>query len=138
MPINMSSSILNPNAKQPGGPGAGTQNPNSPFQPTPVVVTPPTNNEPIPVVVEPSSIPSTNNPFAGLGGSSKPFYGEELPWYMRSSGAASPAPEVTVNVTNTGSVIMQDEFVTAVTDAVTIGLGQGLQIKPPGSLPDFR
>jgi hypothetical protein len=33
---------------------------------------------------------------------------------------------------------MQEEFVTAVTDAVTIGLGQGLQITPPGSLPPFK
>jgi hypothetical protein len=53
------------------------------------------------------------------------------------SGFGTQAP-VTVNVTNTGSVIMQDEFVTAVTDAVTIGLGTGLKIKPPGSLPDFE
>jgi hypothetical protein len=57
---------------------------------------------------------------------------------MRSSGAASSAPEITVNVTNTGSVIMQDEFVTAVSDAVTIGLGQGLKLTPPGSLPAFE
>jgi hypothetical protein len=53
------------------------------------------------------------------------------------SGFGTQAP-VTVNVTNTGSVIMQDEFVTAVTDAVTIGLGTGLKIKPPGSLPEFE
>jgi hypothetical protein len=53
------------------------------------------------------------------------------------SGYMTQAP-ITVNVTNTGSVIMQDEFVTAVSDAVTIGLGQGLKIKPPGSLPDFE
>jgi hypothetical protein len=53
------------------------------------------------------------------------------------SGYMTQAP-VTVNVTNTGSVIMQDEFVTAVTDAVTIGLGTGLKIRPPGSLPEFE
>jgi hypothetical protein len=53
------------------------------------------------------------------------------------SGYMTQAP-ITINVTNTGSVIMQDEFVTAVTDAVTIGLGTGLKIKPPGSLPDFE
>jgi hypothetical protein len=75
-------------------------------------------------------------PTTGTG--TGPFYGQELPWYMRSSGAASSAPEITVNVTNTGSVIMQDEFVTAVSDAVTIGLGQGLKLTPPGSLPAFE
>jgi hypothetical protein len=55
-----------------------------------------------------------------------------------SAGFGTQAPPVTVNVTNTGSVIMQDEFVTAVSDAVTIGLGQGLRIRPPGSLPEFE
>jgi hypothetical protein len=53
------------------------------------------------------------------------------------SGFATQAP-VTINVTNTGSVIMQDEFVKVINDAVTVGLGQGLKIKPPGSLPDFE
>jgi hypothetical protein len=53
------------------------------------------------------------------------------------SGFGTQAP-VTVNVTNTGSVIMQDEFVKVINDAVTVGLGQGLKIKPPGSLPDFE
>jgi hypothetical protein len=53
------------------------------------------------------------------------------------SGFATQTP-VTINVTNTGSVIMQDEFVKAINDAVTVGLGQGLKIKPPGSLPDFE
>jgi len=53
------------------------------------------------------------------------------------SGYMTQTP-ITVNVTNTGTVVMQDEFVTAVTDAVTIGLGTGLKIKPPGSLPEFE
>lgn len=53
------------------------------------------------------------------------------------SGFAAQTP-VTINVTNTGSVIMQDEFVKVINDAVTVGLGQGLKIKPPGSLPDFE
>jgi hypothetical protein len=128
-PINMtSSSIMNPN--QPGGPGIGAATP------TPVastVVTPTVVN-PLPVVV--TATPTTNMPTTGTGTGT--FYGQELPWYMRSSGAASSAPEITVNVTNTGSVIMQDEFVTAVSDAVTIGLGQGLKLTPPGSLPAFE
>jgi hypothetical protein len=53
------------------------------------------------------------------------------------SGFSTQTP-VTINVTNTGSVIMQDEFVKVINDAVTVGLGQGLKIKPPGSLPDFE
>jgi hypothetical protein len=53
------------------------------------------------------------------------------------SGFGTQTP-VTINVTNTGSVIMQDEFVKVINDAVTVGLGQGLKIKPPGSLPDFE
>ena len=53
------------------------------------------------------------------------------------SGFATQTP-VTINVTNTGSVIMQDEFVKVINDAVTIGLGTGLKIRPPGSLPEFE
>jgi uncharacterized spore protein YtfJ len=131
MPINMSSSILNPNAKQPGGPGAGTQTPNSPFQPgatgggssgsgggagaTTIVPT-----EPIYV---PSSFFDLENMF---------------PVIPKTNTGSTTTPQITVNVTNTGSVIMPDELVTTITDAVTIGLGQGLKIKPPGSLPDFE
>jgi hypothetical protein len=135
MPINMSSSILNPNAKQPGGPGAGTQTPNSPYQPggtgggtsgsgsgtgggagaTTIVPTEP--------VYVPSSFFDLENLF---------------PVIPKTNTASTATPQITVNVTNNGTTIMQDEFVTAVTDAVTIGLGQGLQIKPPGSLPDFE
>ena len=134
MPINMSSSILNPNAKQPGGPGAGTQTPNSPYQPggtgggsgsgsgtgggagaTTIVPTEP--------VYVPSSFFDLENLF---------------PVIPKTNTASTATPQITVNVTNTGSVIMQEEFVTAVADAVTIGLGQGLQITPPGSLPPFK
>ncbi len=128
-PINMtSSSIMNPN--QPGGPGIGAATPT----PVTATVVTPTVVNPLPVVV--TATPTTNMPTTGTG--TGPFYGQELPWYMRSSGAPSSAPEITVNVTNTGSVIMQDEFVTAVSDAVTIGLGQGLKLTPPGSLPAFE
>ena len=87
-----------------------------------------TNNLPTPSA---TPTPVNTNPFAFLGGFSD-LYG------FTSTKTTSPTPEVTVNVTNTGSVILQDEFVTAVSDAVTIGLGQGLKIKPPGSLPEFE
>jgi hypothetical protein len=53
------------------------------------------------------------------------------------SGFGTQTP-ITVNVTNTGSVIMQDEFVKVINDAVTVGLGTGLKIRPPGSLPEFE
>jgi hypothetical protein len=134
MPINMSSSILNPNAKQPGGPGAGTQTPNSPYQPggtgggsgsgsgtgggagaTTIVPTEP--------VYVPSSFFDLENLF---------------PVIPKTNTASTATPQITVNVTNTGSVIMPNELVTTITDAVTIGLGQGLQITPPGSLPPFK
>ena len=132
-PINMtSSSIMNPN--QPGAAAAVAAA--SPTPLTATVVTPTIVN-PLPVVVTATATPapSTNNPFAGLGGDtgfSRPF---SVPGYSYTPNAA---PEITVNVTNSGSVIMQDEFVTAVSDAVTIGLGQGLKIRPPGSLPEFE
>jgi hypothetical protein len=131
MPINMSSSILNPNAKQPGGPGAGTQTPGSPYQPggtgggssgsgsdTGTITIVPT---------EPVYVPSSFFDLENL-----------FPVIPKTNTASTATPQITVNVTNTGSVIMQEEFVTAVADAVTIGLGQGLQITPPGSLPPFK
>jgi hypothetical protein len=131
MPINMSSSMLNPNQ-----PIVATQTPNSPFQPTPVVVTPPTNNEPIPVVVEPSPTPSTNNPFAGLGGSTGGF-GFSLPSYLQNTiPQTQPAP-VTVIVNNNGTTLMQDEFVKAVGDAVIVANTNGTNRFRPGSvIPD--
>jgi hypothetical protein len=132
MPVNMtSSSMLNPNQ-----PIVATQTPNSPFQPTPVVVTPPTNNEPIPVVVEPSPVPSTNNPFGGLGGSTSGF-GFSLPSYLQNINYQTTPFPVTVNVTNTGSVIMQDDFVKAVGDAVIVANTNGTNRFRPGSvIPD--
>ena len=127
----MSSSML-----KPGQPIVATQTPNSPFQPTPVVVTPPTNNEPIPVVVEPTPTPATNNPFGGLGGNTGGF-GFSLPSYLQNTiPQAAPAP-VTVNVTNTGSVIMQDDFVKAVGDAVIVANTNGTNNYRPGAvIPD--
>lgn len=127
MPINMSSSML-----KPGQPIVATQTPDSPYQPTPVVVTPPTNNEPIPVVVqEPPAAPSTNNPFAGLGGGT---FGFSLPSYLQETiPQAAPAP-VTVNVTVTGSVIAQQDLVQVVNDAVVEANTQGRPVKRPGGV----
>jgi len=132
MPINMtSSSMLNPNQ-----PIVATQTPNSPFQPTPVVVIPPTNKEPIPVVIEPSPTPATNNPFGGLGGNTGGF-GFSLPSYLQNTIPQNQPAPVTVNVTNNGSVIMQDEFVAAVNDAVVIANTNGSNLYRPGAvLPD--
>ena len=87
-----------------------------------------TNNLPTPSA---TPAPVNTNPFAFLGGYTD-LYGS----FPTSISTPPPAPTIIVN--NNGSVIMQDEFVTAVTDAVTIGLGTGLKIKPPGSLPDFE
>lgn len=127
MPINTSSSLL-----KPGQPIVATQTPDSPYQPTPVVVTPPTNNEPIPVVVqEPPAAPSTNNPFAGLGGSTGGF-GFSLPSYLQSTiPQAAPAP-VTVIVNNNGTTLMQEEFVVAVADALVVANTQGRVVTRPG------
>jgi hypothetical protein len=129
MPINMtSSSMLNPNQ-----PIVATQTPNSPFQPTPVVVIPPTNKEPIPVVVEPSPTPATNNPFGGLGGNTSGF-GFSLPSYLKDTIPQMQSAPVTVNVINNGSVIMQDEFVAAVNDAVVIANTNGQNNYRPGAV----
>lgn len=131
MPINTSSSLLNPYATTPGSKaGAGTQ------FPTPVVVVPPTNKteDPIPVAVipDPTPAPSTNNPFAGLGGGT---FGFSLPSYLQS-GMSTVAPEapVTVNVTVTGSVIAQQDLVQVVNDAVVEANTQGRSTKRPGGV----
>lgn len=131
MPINTSSSILNPNAKQPGGPGAGKQQ-----DPTPVVVIPPTNKteDPIPVVVtepipEPPAPPATNNSFAGLGGGT---FGFSVPEYLRSQIPQTTPPPVTVIVNNNGTTLMQEEFVVAVADALVVADTQGRVVTRPG------
>ena len=118
-PINMtSSSMVNPNQKI-----VATQTPNSPFQPTP---------DPIQVVVEPSPVPATNNSLAGLGGNTGGF-GFSLPSYLKDTILQSQSA-VTVNVTNTGSVIMQDDFVTAVGEALIIGNTNGQNNYRPGAI----
>ena len=132
MPINMtSSSMMNPNQ-----PIVATQTPNSPFQPTPVVVTTPTNNDPIPVIVipDPSPPPATNNnnPFGGLGGSTGGF-GFSLPNYLKNTIPQTQAP-VTVIVNNNGTTLMQDEFVKAVGDAVIVANTNGSNRFRPGAV----
>jgi hypothetical protein len=118
-PINMtSSSMVNPNQ-----PIVATQTPNSPYQPTP---------DPIPVIVEPSPVPATNNSLAGLGGSTGGF-GFSLPSYLKDTIPLNQ-PAVTVNVTNTGSVIMQDDFVEAVADALVAANTQGRVVTRPGGI----
>jgi hypothetical protein len=104
---------------------------NLPFQPTPVVDMPPTNKEPIPVVVEPSPTPATNNPFGGLGGNTGGF-GFSLPSYLQSTIPQSQPAPVTVNVT--GSVIMQDELVKVVNDAVVAANTNGYNNYRPGAV----
>jgi hypothetical protein len=107
--------------------------------PAPIIVQPaptiPATNNPLAGLVQPApTIPATNNQFAGLGGDTS-FYGGPLPWYMRSSGAApTPAPAPTIIVNNNGSVIMQEEFVKAVNDAVVTANTQGLVVTRPGGI----
>jgi hypothetical protein len=129
IPVNMtSSSMLNPNALTPGSlAGAGQQNPT-----VPVTVIPPSITDPIPVVVSPSAtpIPATNGSMAGLGGGTGPFYGQELPWYMKTS----TPPPVTVNVTVEGSVISQNEMTQIVADALIVADTEGLTTRRPGAI----
>ena len=96
--------------------------------PTSTVIT----EDKIPVVIEPSPAPSTNNPFAGLGGGT---FGFSLPSYLQS-GMSTVAPEapVTVNVTVTGSVIAQQDLVQVVNDAVVEANTQGRPVKRPGGV----
>jgi len=98
----------------------------------PTVIKPPsTNTEPIPVVVEPSPVPSTNNPFVGLGGGS---FGFSLPSYLQNTiPQTQPAP-VTVTVNVEGSVISQQELVKVVNDAVVTANTQGLSVTRPGGI----
>jgi len=120
-PINMtSSSMVNPNQ-----PIVAIQTPNSIFQKgaddIPVVVT-------YPVIIEP---PATNNSLAGLGGTGG--FGFSLPDYLKNTipQSAASAP-VTVNVT--GSVIMQDELVKVINDAVIAGNTNGYNNFRPGAI----
>lgn len=87
-------------------------------------------------VPSPTPIPATNGSMAGLGGGSGgggPFYGQELPWYMRST----PAP-VTVNVTVEGSVLTENDFVDVVNKAVVTADTYGYNQYRPGSVRVFE
>jgi hypothetical protein len=85
------------------------------------------------IVVEALAAAATNSmPVAGM--SFNPYQNRDRNY---DSGFGTQAP-VTVNVTNTGSVIMQDEFVKVVNDAVVIANGQGLRAIRPGALPEFE
>lgn len=110
------------------------------LEPDDLLVTPPktistptpTITDPVPVVVIPSPTPapSTNNPFAGLGGatdmgSSRPF---SVPGYTYTP------PAVTVNVTVGGSVVAEQELVKVVADALVVANTQGLNVSRPGGL----
>jgi hypothetical protein len=91
----------------------------------------PTITDPVPVVVIPSPtpVPATNGSMAGLGGGG-PFYGQELPWYMKTS----TPPPVTVNVNVEGSVISQNEMTQIVADALIIADTEGLTTRRPGAI----
>jgi hypothetical protein len=99
-------------------------------------VPPKTNNpDPIPVIVadpipEP---PATNNPFAGLGGNTGGF-GFSLPSYLQNTIPQSQPAPVTVIVNNNGTTIMQDEFVTAVADALVVANTNGTNTYRPGAV----
>jgi hypothetical protein len=110
------------------------------LEPDDLLVTPPktistptpTITDPVPVVVIPSPTPapSTNNPFAGLGGatdmaSSRPF---SVPGYTYTP------PAVTVNVTVQGSVLTENDLVTVVADALVEANTKGLTTRRPGGV----
>jgi hypothetical protein len=123
MPINTSSSILNPNPNSAvGGPGAGTQTPETivPADPIPVVVVP-----------DPTPIPATNNSMAGLGGNAGGF-GFSLPSYLQNT---IPQAPVTVVVNNNGTTLLQDEFVKVVGDALIVANTNGQNNYRPGAVP---
>jgi hypothetical protein len=93
-----------------------------------------TNKKEIPVIVTelPPEPPATNIPSTGSSGDTS-FYGGPLPWYMRSSSAATPPP-VTVNVNVEGSVISQNEMTKIVADALIVADTEGLSTRRPGAI----
>ena len=119
-PVNLtSSSLMNPYGTTPGSKaGAGTQTPETKEKITEKVIE------------EITELPATNNSLAGLGGNTGGF-GFSLPSYLKDTIPQSQSA-VTVNVTNTGSVIMQDDFVAAVNDALVTANTNGLATRRPG------
>ena len=83
---------------------------------------------PIPVVIEPTPtpIPTTNIPEGGMG--TGPFYGKELPEYMRSSG------DTTITVIVEGNVLDGDDFTEKVNDALLNANRTGLPRTAAGFL----
>jgi hypothetical protein len=123
MPVNTSSSMLNPNQ-----PLVATQTPDSPFQPKP---------EPIPVVVIPepmtTAAPSTNMPTPTGGG-----FGFSLPSYITSGAnfAGGPyTPPAPVTIIVEGSILDGDDFSEIVNKATLNAYRRGLSQLPAGALP---
>ena len=126
MPVNTSSSIMNPNAVTPGSSaGLGIQTPNS------IVPT-----EPIPVVVIPDpatpSMPATNMPTPTGGG-----FGFSLPDYITSGanfagGPYTPPANVTVNIEG---MIDTDNFEGVFNQAMLNAIRKGLPQSVAGQIP---
>jgi hypothetical protein len=127
MPINTSSSMLNPNQ-----PIVATQDPNS-------IIQPKTNVDPIPVVVIPDPttpvIPTTNMPTPTSGG-----FGFSLPSYITSGanfagGAYTPPAPAPITIIVEGSVLDGDDFSEIVNKATLNAYRRGLSQLPAGALP---
>ena len=91
--------------------------------PIPVVVVADPTPDPIPIV-----IPDTNIPAGGTG--TGPFYGKELPDYMRSSG------NTTITVIVEGNVLDGDDFTEKVNDALLDANRRGLPKTAAGTIVD--
>jgi hypothetical protein len=124
MPINTSSSMLNPNQ-----PIVAVQTPDSPFQPK-------TNVDPIPVVVIPDPttpvMPATNMPTPTPGG-----FGFSLPSYITSGqnfagGAYTPPANVTVNIEG---MIDTENFEGVFNQAMLNAIRKGLPQSVAGQIP---
>jgi hypothetical protein len=124
MPVNTSSSMLNPNQ-----PIVATQDPNSTIQPK-------TNVDPIPVVVIPDPttpvMPTTNMPTPTPGG-----FGFSLPSYITSGanfagGAYTPPANVTVNIEG---MIDTENFEGVFNQAMLNAIRKGLPTSVAGQLP---
>lgn len=125
MPVNTSSSMLNPNQ-----PIVAQQDPNSTIQPK-------TNVDPIPVVVipDPSTpvMPTTNMPTPTSGG-----FGFSLPSYITSGAnfAGGPYTPPVQNITvNIEGMIDTGNFDEVVNQAFVNAQRKGLSQSPAGSLP---
>ena len=81
---------------------------------------------PVEVVENPIVIPETNNPTEGMA--TGPFYGKELPDYMRSSG------NTTITVIVEGNVLDGDDFTEKVNDALLDANRRGLPRTAAGFL----